>query len=139
MRRSAADVMWSYEHGEEDLFGFPLVCDPAEDQTRQEFAAEVDTQTILRRYGAFPSPPAAAFGSEVDYSMGLQEALEAQRSARAEYMRAPGDLRLKYRTYEQFVRAVERGEIGVREVKEEPVVPVTIVPPVAAVVEKPKA
>lgn len=119
MRRSAADVVLAYEAGEEDVYGCPLVCDPAEDMTRQEFKAECDTETILRRYGAFPSPPVGAYGAEIDFDLDLQGALQAQRVARIEYMRAPADLRLKYRSYGEFVRAIERGEIGIREVKEE--------------------
>lgn len=124
MRRSAADVMIDFESGvvnEND--GFGLDCDPAEDRTRQEFKAEVEIETILRRYGAQAGPPMASFGGEVDFDFDLQDALNAHRSARAEYMRAPEELRKMYKTYGAFVRAVERGEVGVREVVEAAPVP----------------
>lgn len=123
MRRSLEDVYEMYEGGVEDTFGEALVMDPAEDMTRQEFAAEVDTHTILKRYGGVPAAPAHAFGSSVDFRMDLQAALTAQRAARVEYMRAPAELKLKYKTYQQFVTAIERGELGVREIPDPPPAP----------------
>lgn len=93
---------------------FSLFCED-EHLARQEFKSEVDTGTLMRRYGA-----GAAFGpppqyGEVDFTMTLQDAIHSVREARDAFARLPDEVRAKYRSWDEVALAIAAGELKAPE------------------------
>lgn len=95
------------------------------DTARQEFRDEADINYMLSRFGITQPRGAPTYG-EWDYSIDLQSALESVREARAGYRTLPEDLRRKFPSMEDMLRAVENGSLVIKdEPAPEPVNPVT--------------
>lgn len=75
--------------------------------TRQEFAAEADVNTILKRYG-MPQRGQQTFGVRDD-RIDLQSALYALEAAKEAQLGVPEELRRKYPTWRHVLAACETG------------------------------
>lgn len=84
-------------------------CSDRPDLARQEFKAEADTTTLLRRYGAVPPPP--PMGGEFDFDWTLHSSLEAIREVADGFQSLPADVRRAYPTPGELIQAVLRGEV----------------------------
>lgn len=93
------------------LFGELSVidCSDRPDLARQEFKAETDTKTLLRRYGAVPPPP--PMGGEFDFDWTLQSSLNAIREVADGFESLPAEVRRAYPTPGELIQAVLRGEV----------------------------
>lgn len=76
-----------------------LFCPPEEGVTQQQFAEEVDINTIVKRFGltgelpdVVKIPQSGDFTSVVDF----KSAMDAIRSAEAGFMELPADLRARF-------------------------------------------
>lgn len=85
-----------------------LVCDPAEDKTRQEFKAECDIQTILRSHGIMPRP--VQYGA-VDFDIDLHSAYQSVTALKSGFARLPEAVRSKFGTFDGVVEALSQGEL----------------------------
>lgn len=131
-RRSQEEVVQANEQAHPDQMSFltGLACPAGEDRARQEFAAEVSVEAVLRRHGGgqlMPARPLGQFGAEVDYDVDLGTALRMVADAKSAYAEAPEDLRKRFPTFGAFVDAVQRGAVAVREVEPPPAPPQRVV------------
>lgn len=88
------------------------------DKTRQEFAAEVEINNLLKRYGVGVRPP--AFG-EIDFDMGLQDSLAAMEEAKRAFARMPLEIKRQFEDWRGLLNAVESGAyaVAVKKYEEE--------------------
>lgn len=84
-------------------------CSDLPDLTRQEFRDETDVNKILARYGV-NAPMRQPEYSEVDYSMDLQQSLQAIKEAEDAVSKLPPSLRVKYFTWERLLDGAYNGE-----------------------------
>lgn len=89
------------------------------DQARQEFKDEADINYMLSRFGVTQPRNSPTFGSWDD-SIDLQQAIESTREARDGYNTLPLQLREKFTTMEDFLRAVDNGSLRIRTQEEKP-------------------
>lgn len=80
-----------------------------EAQARQEFRAECDIRTILKRFGVPVSTKAAEYGVQDD-RITLQSALNALHEAQGLMQAVPEELRYKYPTWRHVLQATESGD-----------------------------
>lgn len=92
--------------------------DDNKDTARQEFAQEADVNYMLSRFGITPPRGAPTYG-EWDDTIDLQIALESVREAREGYKTLPKELRDKFGSMEEFLRAIDNGSL-VLKAEEEP-------------------
>lgn len=92
------------------------------DYTRQEYAQEADTNYMLSRFGVTPPRGAPVYG-EWDDSIDLQIALESVREAQRGFASLPEDLRKKFGTMEELMRAVDNGSLVIKDEEPAPAVP----------------
>lgn len=85
--------------------------DPAEDMTRQEYAADADINTLLRRYGVGVPQKQVVYG-EADFSMDLQQAFGAVEAAKRMFDQLPGELKKKYPTWQAVLNAIESRQLA---------------------------
>lgn len=79
---------------------------------RQEFGPETEVKAVLARHGgSLQPPPPMAYGSTIDFSFGLTEAVQVVQQARESYSAAPADIREAFPTLEAFVEGLQRGDI----------------------------
>lgn len=79
--------------------------------TRQEFAEEADINYLLTRFGVNQAGRAnPEYGMEIDYSMDLQQALQAAEAGRNAHAQMPPELRSLYPTWAHMAAAIENGE-----------------------------
>lgn len=78
------------------------------DPVRQEFKADADVNTILKRFGV--EQRQVTYG-EADTDLDLQGALEAVRSADEAFQGLPKNLRDKYRNMKNLLNAIESGAL----------------------------
>lgn len=109
-----------------------IACDPREDKTRQEFAAEADINTLLRRFGAGGMEMRPVVYGIQDTDLELQQVYAAVEVSENAWARLPENLRARYSDWSELLAAVERGEAQLKDpegkvtepVKPDPVVPV---------------
>lgn len=96
----------------------PSPTDSDPDRTQQEFRKETDTGEILKRHarGELIPQRQPIYGLH-DGDMTLLTALEAVRQSQAAYNRLPDSVRQKWGTWEEVLRAAERGEIAMKDGK----------------------
>lgn len=131
-RRIQDDVVRAVESDSPDQISFltGIAIDGAEDQARQEFRADTDVETILKRHGGAalrPAEPLSGYGQVVDYDTDLAAALTMVQDAKRAYDGAPADIRKRFPTYGAFVQAVQSGLVAVREAEEAPMPPQRVV------------
>lgn len=80
------------------------------DRARQEFKADADINTLLRRYGVGVTQKLPVFG-EVDFTVDLQQAMAAISEAKLMHARLPENLRTKYRDWSSLLNALESGAL----------------------------
>ena len=90
----------------------------AKDQARQEFAAEADILSQLRRFGVSPTNSRIPSFADVDYDVDLLRAHELVRQARAALGKLPAEVLEKHGGPDGVLAAIERGELT--ELLEEP-------------------
>lgn len=84
-----------------------------QDMTHQEFRADTDINTILARYGVGATSRQPEFGTETDYNLDLQQALNTVMRARQTWQRMPADLRARYKSWHELITAMHNGEIEI--------------------------
>lgn len=88
--------------------------DENKDYTRQEYAQEADTNYMLSRFGITPPRNAPVYG-EWDDTIDLQIALEAVREAQRGFNTLPEDMRRKFGSMEELLRAVDNGSLVITD------------------------
>lgn len=86
-------------------------CSNMPDLARQEFKAESDTQSILKKFGveAFHNRPILAY--EFDDSLDLKTALDTVRQTQEAYQRLPDNIKQRFPDWNAVALGVEKGEI----------------------------
>lgn len=84
------------------------------DTARQEFKQEADINYLLSRFGITQPRGAPTYGIWDD-TIDLQQALQAVRDARAGYNELPANLRAKFTSMEELLRAVENGSLVLKD------------------------
>lgn len=84
------------------------------DTARQEFKQEADINYLLSRFGLTQPRGAPTYGIWDD-TIDLQQALQAVRDARAGYNELPANLRAKFNSMEELLRAVENGSLVLKD------------------------
>lgn len=108
----ASDGAWVKEHDDAQSH-------ENEDLARQEFKDEADINYMLSKFGVTQPRNAPTYG-EWDDSIDLQQALEATREARRGFNNLPKELRDKFNTLEDFMRAVDNGSLVIRAEEDKP-------------------
>lgn len=85
------------------------------DATRQEFREDVDINTILRRFGVSGAQQRQLQYGEVDYDVGLQEAIYVTEAAQDAWRRMSPELRNRYPTWQLLMQAIAAGEVKIRD------------------------
>lgn len=80
------------------------------DRARQEFAQESDINYMLSRFGITPPRGAPVYG-EWDDSIDLQIALESTRETEAAFKALPRELRHKFGSMAEILKAVDNGSL----------------------------
>lgn len=84
-----------------------------EDTTRQEFKAETDVNTIVKKFGLQSHREVPQY-LETDFGMDLQEAIRIQEETAAAFRRLPKDLQRDYPSWEKVLEAIAKGEIRIK-------------------------
>lgn len=87
---------------------------PNTDMARQEYAQEADITYMLSRFGIVPKKGSPTYG-EWDDSIDLQTALESVREAREGYKSLPEDMRAKFTSMEEMLRAIDNGSLVIKD------------------------
>lgn len=91
---------------------------PSDFAARQEDAYDLDINVIMSRYGYAPST-SSVFG-ERDFETDVGEVLRASAALRGAFFQLPPAVQAKYRSWEAFAAAVERGEFQAAPAEEVP-------------------
>lgn len=83
------------------------------DMARQEYKEEADINYMLSRFGITQPRGTPTFG-ETDDTIDLQIALNSVREARTGYKTLPQELRDKFPSMEDMLRAVENGSLVIK-------------------------
>lgn len=123
--------------GDQELYSSvtSLECPLHEDMTRQEFKAETDINSLVRRLtpADLLSRPQPSYGGFHDYDMDLQQAAISLQQARDGFARLPASVRAKFATVGELIAALESGEaIDLADAPAEPAAERSPVPPVNA-------
>jgi len=80
------------------------------DLTRQEFAADADAETFVKRYGV---PAAPQFGEQTafDFDLHLQDAKLVVQETREAFLRLPDAIRARYPSWYLVMEAAAVGEV----------------------------
>lgn len=90
-----------------------LDCKGSKDVTRQEDKDSTDINLILHRFGVDPQMMRPAeYGREIDYTLDLQQSLDAIQQSRRAYNRMTPEIKSKYGNWENFVAAMDSGELA---------------------------
>lgn len=76
-----------------------LVCDPEGGMAQQQFAAEVDINTIVRRFGLtgeLPENPRMPMSGDFTTVVDFQSAMQAVRVAEEAFMEFPAEVRARF-------------------------------------------
>lgn len=83
------------------------------DTARQEFKNEADINYMLSRFGVAPARGTPTYG-EWDDTLDLQTAITSVREAREGYDRLPEELRKKFTSMEELIRAVDNESLVIK-------------------------
>lgn len=100
-----------------DLAGLDCSVPGNIDRTRQEFKDEADINKLLYRYGVgliAPTPPSGN-GNTIDYDLDLLQAMEAIQQAKTTWANLPQAIKNDYPSWQQFLNAIDRGEIRITD------------------------
>lgn len=86
------------------------------DVARQEFKADADIQTILKRFGVM-SPGREIVYGEADYTVDLQTAFDAMEEAKRAHARLSPELKERYSTWQALLNALHNGSLVINEEK----------------------
>jgi len=107
--------------------------DPSQDRARQEFKAECDVSTILRRFGADLPQRVPAPSSVVDFDADLLTMFQTADRTREAHARLPAHIRSRFPTWIDLVTAIGNGEdVSLPPPVEAPAVVPPVAPPAAA-------
>lgn len=84
---------------------------PGEDPVRQEFKEEVDINNILTRFGVSAAFSGQPMYGEVDFTIGLQEAISAVDQAADAHRRMPKEIKDLYPTWQSMLNAIQSGDL----------------------------
>lgn len=84
------------------------------DRARQEYKQDADINYMLSRFGITQPRGTPTYG-EWDDNIDLQQALDAVAEARAGYRNLPEELRNKFGSMEDLLRAVENGSLVLKD------------------------
>lgn len=84
---------------------------PEENQTRSEFAADSDINSLITRYGAVPGTGRPQSFGSWDYDMDLLNAYTSVEQARMRYEELPQEVKDHYPSWESLAREIERGQL----------------------------
>lgn len=87
-----------------------LDCSESKDMTRQEDKQATDVKYILERFGITPNNKQELY-VETDYSLDLQDSLQAVKDAQTFHNNLPQALRAKY-TWRSMLDAVANGQLA---------------------------
>lgn len=91
-----------------------------EDTARQEFKSEADINVMLAKFGVMTPQRPLQFG-EIDYTIDLQQAIEAVAEAKRVWERMPDDVKAAYPSWESLLNAAISGELRIHlEAEPEP-------------------
>lgn len=79
--------------------------------TRQEDKLDADINHLLGRFGVGLPVKQPEWGKTIDYSLDLQTAMGAIDEAKQAFQDLPDNLREKYRTWQNFLNAIESGRL----------------------------
>lgn len=88
------------------------------DHARQDAKDEADINYMLSRFGITQQRGAPIYG-EWDDTINLQTALESVREAKMGYYTLPKELREKFPSMEEFLKAVDNGSLVIKDTEEE--------------------
>lgn len=99
------------DHDINEYYGKLTATEPTgESLTRQEFKEDADINTILTRFGVNTQVRNDMVWTEVNYDVGLQEALTSLDIAKRAQLDIPEELREKYPNWLALMSGIERGE-----------------------------
>lgn len=81
------------------------------DMTRQEYKAEVDINSVLKRFGAIPQPTPVF--TTFDFDIDLQRAIASKENAESAYNRLPEEIRQKYDGWQSMLHAIVTGQLTI--------------------------
>lgn len=84
------------------------------DRARQEHKDEADINYMLSRFGITQPRGAPTYGT-TDDSIDLQTAIESVREAREGYERLPAELRAKFPSMEDMLKAIDNGSLVIKD------------------------
>lgn len=84
------------------------------DRARQEFAKDADINYMLSKFGVTPERGAPTFG-EWDDTIDLQQALTSVAEAKTAYADLPKELRNKFGSMEELLKAYNSGSLVIKE------------------------
>lgn len=91
-----------------------------ESVTRQEEALSTDINRIIARHDALATLTRASVFGEHDFSIDLQQALDATRKAQLMHDRIPQELRERYPTWQSLLTAIHEGRLTLDMTKPDP-------------------
>lgn len=99
------------DHESNEYYGKLTATTPVgESLTRQEFKEDTDVNVILSRFGVNTQVRNDMVFTEVDYTIGLQEAINSVTIAKRAELNVPDELREKYPDWLSLMSGIERGE-----------------------------
>lgn len=113
--RSQADDTMNEAYSKRTAISFAK----AKDTARQEFKAEADVNTILRKFGAFAPMKQTRYGEAIDDNLDLQMSLEYVAEIKRAYVNLPREIRLDYPSIESFLQGAARGDFKLEDIKPE--------------------
>lgn len=99
--------------------------DQTVDMARQEFAAEADINTMMKKFMPLQNTRVSEWGQEIDYDMDLQTALAAIDAAKRAHAQMTPELRAKYPTWQALLNGLNSGQfkIDLNEKPEPEIIP----------------
>lgn len=77
---------------------------------RQEFAQEADVNYILGRFGIGTAATKTPYYTDTNFTIDLQQAIDATRAATAAWGKVPEEIKTKYGDWMGFVTALASGQ-----------------------------
>lgn len=92
-----------------------LICDPSQDQARQEHKKDTDINTILRKHGGdLRGLTRPTNYGEQDFNLTLQNAIATTDRVAAAWANIPADIRKKYPDWHSVQRAIAAKQLEIK-------------------------